>query len=241
MPYTPEISKTALLVFTRTPGEEARIKSFSRHSGSLNYLIAQELIDHTLKVAADSSLVVEVRYEHQQTGNSFGERYANAFAELFDQGYHKVVSIGNDSPGLQTAHLDQAGRLLEDTQLVLGPAHDGGVYLVALQKEAFNAQAFQNIRWESSAVQKDFEMYADCYGMQTALLNPLGDLDSEADLVYVLKEISPKTLLYQLLRLAFAQDLSLTQWGYKAFLPQDPALALQGLRAPPAPFSALVG
>ena len=61
-----------------------------------------------------------------QVGQDLGERMKNAFAENFESGMEKVVLIGTDCPSLEGTHLAQAFEALEQSDLVLGPAKDGG-------------------------------------------------------------------------------------------------------------------
>ncbi|MBD3169373.1 MAG: DUF2064 domain-containing protein [candidate division Zixibacteria bacterium] len=91
----------------------------------------------------------EVELRPQQ-GENLGERMLNAFAELFNEGYEKAVIIGSDVPTIDIADIGEAFKALETDGIVLGPAEDGGYYLIGL-KHAYQ-QLFEDIDWGSSGV-----------------------------------------------------------------------------------------
>ena len=71
---------------------------------------------------------------------------------MFDRGYENVIAIGNDCPELNLRDITNAAALLERNSPVLGPARDGGVYLLGLTKVWFDPVAFQNISWNTAKV-----------------------------------------------------------------------------------------
>ena len=110
--------------------------------------VYQELVNHTAKVVrkvdADKmvfySEYVEVEdvfegedFEYNvQQGGPLGERLQNAFQYAFDKGYSRVTVIGSDCYDLKSKHLEEALDQLEIHDLVVGPAKDGGFYLLGL-------------------------------------------------------------------------------------------------------------
>jgi len=76
-----------------------------------------------------------------QRGDALGKRLGNVFADLFAAGASSVVIVGSDSPALPAEHLVQAFERLAPGRLVLGPAADGGYYLIGLDSETWAAQA----------------------------------------------------------------------------------------------------
>lgn len=84
---------------------------------------------------------------YAQKGATLGDRMANAFARAFSDGCSRVVLIGTDAPGLPKAFLMEALKRLEDHSAVIGPATDGGYYLIGFNRENFSPQAFEQISW----------------------------------------------------------------------------------------------
>jgi hypothetical protein len=81
----------------------------------------------------------------QQSGNDLGTRMFNAFDSVLSE-YPCAVLIGSDCPSLTCADLRSAMTLLESGKdMVLGPAEDGGYYLIGLRKN--NAELFSGIQW----------------------------------------------------------------------------------------------
>lgn len=91
-----------------------------------------------------------------------------------------VLVLGSDLPGLTSAHLDQALQQLTTRDLVLGPAADGGYYLLGLKKN--RPELFRGIAWGSPAVQTQTLAVADRLDLSWALLPILTDIDRPADL-----------------------------------------------------------
>ena len=74
-----------------------------------------------------------MRYFPQQ-GEGLGERLLSAFHQVSDQGYRCMMVIGSDSPHIQPATIAQARAALDDSDVVLGPADDGGYYLLGMER-----------------------------------------------------------------------------------------------------------
>lgn len=88
-----------------------------------------------------------------QTGDTLGDRLCMAFSErFFFHRTQKVVAIGVDEPGLTRAFVDHAFGLLESCDWVVGPAADGGYYLVGCRAAAFDTKIFDGIDWGSERV-----------------------------------------------------------------------------------------
>ncbi|GAB3865682.1 TIGR04282 family arsenosugar biosynthesis glycosyltransferase [Hymenobacter segetis] len=115
-----------------------------------------------------------------QTEGDLGARMATAFAVAFETGAGRVAIIGTDCPGLNDTHLNQAFALLETNDLVLGPATDGGYYLLGLRQP--QPELFQNKTWSTDSVLSDTLADAAGLGLRVALLPTLRDVDDAADL-----------------------------------------------------------
>jgi rSAM/selenodomain-associated transferase 1 len=114
-----------------------------------------------------------------QEGQDLGERMKNAFAENFELGIEKVVLIGTDCPSLEGIHLSQAFEALDQSDLVLGPARDGGYYMIGMKRRA--DFLFEGITWSTELVLSQTLALAAAQGMQTSLLPVLEDIDTLED------------------------------------------------------------
>jgi len=116
----------------------------------------------------------------EQRGEALGERLAAAFETLLQSPGARAVIIGSDSPDLPLTHVKRAFRLLKHRDVVLGPALDGGYYLVGLR--AIAPALFRDIPWGSAAV---FARTVDAVhkaGLSLALTPPWYDVDDAASL-----------------------------------------------------------
>ena len=91
-----------------------------------------------------------------------------------------AIAVGADTPGLTPAMLDDAIRQLDSCDAVLGPAHDGGYYLLGLRR--CPQALFQNIRWSHKATLDDTIARFQQLGVQHSLLPKWFDLDTPEDL-----------------------------------------------------------
>ncbi|MGD1906975.1 MAG: TIGR04282 family arsenosugar biosynthesis glycosyltransferase [Leptolyngbyaceae cyanobacterium] len=91
----------------------------------------------------------KLAYRPQQ-GCNLGDRLHHAFSQGFQADAERIVVIGSDCPAISAHHLEQAFHQLKSHDLVLGPAQDGGYYLVGLSRSC--AELFQNIAWGTERV-----------------------------------------------------------------------------------------
>jgi rSAM/selenodomain-associated transferase 1 len=87
-----------------------------------------------------------------QAGKDLGERMKNAFINTFSQGYSEVLLIGSDIPDLQGGIIEEAFEGLKKNEAVVGPAFDGGYYLIGFKKDTFLPEIFQGIHWGTDTV-----------------------------------------------------------------------------------------
>ncbi len=121
------------------------------------------------------------RHEYlAQEGRDLGERMAHAFAVHFDRGDRPVVAIGADAPGVTAETVWEAVQALAEVDVVLGPALDGGYYLLGLNRPAH--QLFEHVPWGSSRVLKVTVEACAAHDLRIRRLAPLRDLDTAADL-----------------------------------------------------------
>lgn len=115
----------------------------------------------------------------QQAGD-LGEKMAGAFRFGFDKGYERIGIIGSDCYELSSEILLQGFALLQQHDLVAGPAADGGYYFLGMKR--FLAGLFENKTWSSPTVLQDTLADAKTMGLTSALLPVLTDVDEVADL-----------------------------------------------------------
>lgn len=194
-----------LLVFARLP-ECGRVKTrLARELGDERALdLYRAMLDDLLHSAGNASddVAIEVLWAPSpdangeaireafgtlptamQTGATLGDRLAMAFSERFF--FHrtaKIIAIGVDDPDLPRALIDSAFALLDSCEWVVGPATDGGYYLIGCRGGAFNTGVFRDIAWGTSSVlAATLEKIRD-WQASVALLPARSDLDEHADL-----------------------------------------------------------
>lgn len=117
-----------------------------------------------------------------QRGDDLGARLKNAFAGAFEEGFSKVVAIGSDSPDLPEEFLREAFDKLESHDAVIGPASDGGYYLIGFSEDSFVTEAFDDIAWSTSTVYDQTRERLRAKGLKVRLLPLWHDVDTRADL-----------------------------------------------------------
>lgn len=123
----------------------------------------------------------ESRFFAQETG-SLGQRMSRAFGKCFSLGFRNVVIIGTDCVMITEEDVETAFSLLSggEFEAVLGPATDGGYYLLGLCRET--AAVFQDIQWSTSRVFKETEKRMRESGLRHAVMRELWDIDEEKDI-----------------------------------------------------------
>jgi uncharacterized protein len=116
----------------------------------------------------------------QQGVGNLGERMARAFDASFREGANATVLIGSDCPGLTPERLAAAFDALQSNPAVLGPATDGGYYLIGLRRPV--PELFQGVKWGTDTVLRESLQILERIGLKPMLLEPLDDLDRAEDL-----------------------------------------------------------
>lgn len=115
-----------------------------------------------------------------QAGDDLGQRMHHGVELVFQTGPGPVVVLGSDLPGLDRAILAQALNVLETSDLVIGPAEDGGYCLIGMHSP--HTELFKNMDWGSSYVSAQATDAARRLGLRTAVLPALRDVDRPEDL-----------------------------------------------------------
>ncbi len=96
-----------------------------------------------------------------QRGNDLGDRMKNAFEEVFFQGFNSALLIGSDTPDLPVKILEQACDSLKTNDAVIGPALDGGYYLIGFNHDRFAPEVFEDVAWST---QETFRQTMSIFG-----------------------------------------------------------------------------
>ena len=115
-----------------------------------------------------------------QVGDDLGARMNQAFETLFAREYRRVFIIGTDVPTVPLDHFKQALTLLDNHDLVLGPALDGGYYLIGLKRMV--PELFTDIPWSTDQVLRCTQEKAATIGLKTTTIESWRDVDTIADL-----------------------------------------------------------
>lgn len=187
-----------LLIFTRNPelGKcKTRLASSVGDKTALAIYIF--LLEHTVSVTRELNVTKQVYYSEAireddlwhpviyhkkiQLGSDLGERMANAFKAGFKAGYKKIVIIGSDLYDLSSKDLEEAFKMLQANDFVLGPASDGGYYLLGMTH--FIPDIFKNKDWGTSRVLED--TLANLKNKNVYLLETKNDVDVLEDIADV--------------------------------------------------------
>ncbi len=115
-----------------------------------------------------------------QRGRTLGDRLAHATRSAFAEGARRVIVIGTDSPWLAARDIEMAFDALASSEVVLGPAEDGGYYLIGLSRDV--PALFDAIAWSSSAVYDQTLAKATALGLSCSALKAGYDVDRLEDL-----------------------------------------------------------
>lgn len=178
---------TIVMIYSLAPERQAREKRvLGRGNQHASFLLFDRLEGRIKSVVTKTGLPAVVIFDHLQPGASFGERYAAAFNQLFEAGYEKVISVGNDIPSLNESHIRLALDGLKKNQVVLGPSHDGGDYLIALSKNDFEEEKFISLPWRTGRLHFALEQLLSQRSLVSSL-ECLVDIDTSESLAISLK------------------------------------------------------
>lgn len=121
-----------------------------------------------------------------QKEGDLGQRMYGAFELAFKDGYKRVVIIGSDCYELSTAVINQAFSCLEEHNFTIGPAKDGGYYLLGMQQIEF--AIFRNKKWSEARVYHDTVIDLEALNYTYAVLPILSDVDYLKDLPQAVRD-----------------------------------------------------
>lgn len=191
-----------LIIFTRYP-EPGKTKTRlipalgAEKAANLHRQLIQNTLNQAQNLTKNRPVEVEVKYAggsqelmqklipppincSPQSQGDLGERMKNALAENFSEQKQRILIIGTDCPGLDNHRLTQAFDQLYHHDLVLGPALDGGYYLIGMQRTI--PELFRKIDWGTELVLQQTLAIAQHLNLSYSLLDPLADIDRPEDL-----------------------------------------------------------
>ncbi|WP_297805205.1 TIGR04282 family arsenosugar biosynthesis glycosyltransferase [uncultured Polaribacter sp.] len=189
-------NKNLLLIFTRNPELGKAKTRLAKTVGDETALeiykfLLQKTRDVSLKVTSDKAVYYSVKIrtndiwdneiyqKHQQNGEDLGIRMKNAFKDGFASGYKKVMIIGSDLYNLSSENIENAFNNLNDNDFVIGPALDGGYYLLGMN--SLQENIFENKDWGTETVRKD--TLEDLKDKKVKLLEFKNDIDIYEDIL----------------------------------------------------------
>jgi len=195
-------ARDRLIVFTRYP-EPGKTKTRlipalgPAGAADLQRQMTEHLLERAARLAGHRKVRIEVRFAggsedlvrqwlgsdptcREQGPGDLGRRMLRAFREAFAAGAARAVIVGTDCPGITAALLEKAFDQLGRHDLVLGPAEDGGYYLIGLRRPV--RQLFEGMAWGTDKVLRETLFAAERLGLSVALLEPLADVDRPEDL-----------------------------------------------------------
>ncbi|HYW80466.1 MAG TPA: TIGR04283 family arsenosugar biosynthesis glycosyltransferase [Thermoguttaceae bacterium] len=195
-------AERCLIVFTRYP-EPGKTKTRlipavgAEQAATIHREMTRHTFDWAMELARENHTTVESHFEggdrqcmqacfgrdlvyRPQHEGDLGRRMERAFCDAFDAGVGRVVIVGTDCPGLDAALVRTAFERLEHDHLVLGPAEDGGYYLIGLSRK--EPTLFSQIDWGTDRVLRQTLDAAEASGLRSSLLKRLADIDRPEDL-----------------------------------------------------------
>lgn len=188
--------ENAIIIFVRRP-ELGKVKTrLAAGIGDENALkVYNDLLLHTKSIVKNLSAAKFIFYNDQsaeedlwseerfykkiQAGNTLGEKMENAFKTLFKEGYEKIIIIGSDCFELDESLINKAFEQLGKNDVVIGPANDGGYYLLGMRE--FYSFLFLNKKWSTDEVFSDTLKDIEANNLSYFQLSMLTDVDTEED------------------------------------------------------------
>ena len=132
-----------------------------------------------------SDSVIETKWKNDfktiQFGIDLGERMKNAFVDGFELGYENIILIGSDLPDISNSIIENGFKALQKSEVVFGPAEDGGYYLIGMSK--LNAFIFEDKPWSQLNLLDVTLKQLNQQNINFSLLEILNDIDTYEDLI----------------------------------------------------------
>jgi hypothetical protein len=188
-------SDNLLLLFVRKPILGKCKTRLAQSIGEEKALeVYQHLLEHTATVVKNVKADKQVLYadeigendawdeaifeKYKQVGKDLGERMHHAFAQGFERGYKNIIIMGSDLFTISQDEVNAAFQAFQRAEVVIGPAEDGGYYMLGLNE--MNEAVFENKNWSTEEVLS--QTLADITDKELSLLEEKNDIDTFEDL-----------------------------------------------------------
>lgn len=215
--------KNLLIVFAKNP-IIGKVKSrLALSVGFYNaFLVYKEILMKTNDVVRDLDVAKQICYSDfidqndiweneiysktKQIGENIGIRMRNSFADAFHNGFKKVILIGSDIINLDSEIINEAMVLLDNSEVVFGPAKDGGYYLIGMK--SLHEELFYDISWSTKEV--FIQSLKKCLDLdlKVKIVRELSDLDRIQDFQYLNNKERQK--YFKMIKMNVNEDLSQT-------------------------------
>lgn len=191
-------TKKALIIFARNPelgkcktrlaetiGDEAALEIYKHllfHTSNVAKSIAADrFVFYSEAIQKNDIWDEDVFRKKLQAEGDLGVKMEHAFLELFQIGYEQIIIIGSDLLELKPQHINLAYQDLTTNEAVLGPAKDGGYYLLGLTN--MRESLFRNKSWSTSKVLEETLNELRENNIKFTTLETLNDIDTYEDLI----------------------------------------------------------
>jgi rSAM/selenodomain-associated transferase 1 len=190
-------NKQLLMVFTKNPelgNCKTRLASTIGNEAALK--VYEQLLDYTVAFSSKANAEKYVYYSKNiqnndrwdesifekktQAEGNLGVKMATAFKENFDQGFEKIIIIGSDCAEIDESDIKNAFQALDESEVVIGPAIDGGYYLLGMR--TFIPSLFQDKSWSTPDLINETISTLKKQQISFSLLKEKSDIDYEEDL-----------------------------------------------------------
>ena len=187
--------RNLLIIFTRNPvlGKvKTRLAKTVGDKTALDiyHFLLQKTKEVTKKISCDKKVYYSEKIieddlwnrsnyqKREQFGKDLGEKMKNAIEDGFKKKYTKIIVIGSDLFDLKPSLINDAFEKLDNNDVIIGPATDGGYYLIGLKK--LHLKIFENKNWGTSTVRED--TLKNLEKVNVHLLPMLNDIDVIEDI-----------------------------------------------------------
>ncbi|NCT10066.1 MAG: glycosyltransferase [Flavobacteriia bacterium] len=191
------MTKNCILIFTRNPelgkvktrlaktiGDEKALKIYQfllkKTQEVAQKVSSDKVVFYSEKITENDNWNPEIFQKYLQVEGDLGVKMQHAFKQSFEKGYEKVAIIGSDLFDLTPEIIQEAFHALETHEVVIGPAKDGGYYLLGMKK--LYQSVFENKNWGTATVLK--ETLEDLTNKKVFLLEELNDVDVFEDIEF---------------------------------------------------------
>lgn len=160
---------------------EAYLKMISHVQSLAEQVVCHRAVFYSDFIDEDDTWIRPTFSKYVQSGADLGQRMQRSFDAMFAAGFKQVVIVGTDLLDLQVQHIEHAFRALSFHDFVIGPATDGGYYLLGMKE--LHPSLFTNKHWSTETV--CLETLTDMHAAAKSVyqLAEISDIDTEADWV----------------------------------------------------------